>query len=122
MHFSFITALALLAASAVAEPIPKTENNLDKRADNWCKVATNANCRQGPGEGYGEVKVEGKWYISTDKRFGVQCTREGSNVKGDTTWDYIPGWNCWVSAYLTRSAGSQKYCETGLPKCPRPGK
>ena len=26
--------------------------------------------------------------------------------------DYIPGWNCWVSAYYTRTAGSQKYCES----------
>jgi hypothetical protein len=132
MHFSLVTALSLLAASAAAEPIPLAEHNLNKRADNWCKVATNANCRQGPGEGYPEVLVEGKGYIGTDKRFGVRCTREGSNVSGDRTWyvtysyrspldadaddvvfrDYIPGWNCWVSAYLTRSAGSQRYCES----------
>ena len=32
-------------------------------------------------------------------------------LTGMTNRDYIPGWNCWVSAYFTRTAGSQKYCE-----------
>jgi hypothetical protein len=86
MHFSLLTALTLLSASAMAEPIPQSGHDLDKRADNWCRVVENSNCRKGPGVQYDEVKVEGKGYISPDKRFGVRCTKEGSNVNGDKTW------------------------------------
>ncbi|KAK0648990.1 hypothetical protein B0T16DRAFT_124495 [Cercophora newfieldiana] len=123
MHFPFVATLVLSLGSALAEPIPQpdalqaVEAAVAKRADNWCRVVTNVNCRKGPGVSYDEVKVEGRGYISPEKNFGVRCTKEGSNVQGDRTWDYIPGWNCWVSAYYTRSAGSQRYCETGLPEC-----
>ncbi|KAK5651246.1 hypothetical protein OQA88_12654 [Cercophora sp. LCS_1] len=91
MHFNLITALALLGAT-FAEPIPKPEllpaagAVLDKRADNWCYVVTNVNCRKGPGTNYDEVKVEGRGYISPEKNFGVRCTKEGTNVNGDKTW------------------------------------
>ncbi|KAK3326689.1 hypothetical protein B0H66DRAFT_637923 [Apodospora peruviana] len=114
MHFSFFTVLALFSASALAEPIPKAAADaiLDKRGDNWCRVVENVNCRKGPGTNFDKVTVEGRSQISPSKNFGVRCTHEGTSVGGDKTWDYIPGWNCWVSAYYTRTAGSQTYCET----------
>ena len=92
MHFPIITAaLALISASAVlAEPIPipvdETVNALDKRADNWCRAVEPLFCRKGPGRNYDKVKVEGRDKISTEKNFGVRCTKEGENINGDSTW------------------------------------
>ena len=86
MHITAL-ALTLLSASALAEPIPQpADAALDKRADNWCRVLENVNCRKGPGKQYDEVLVEGVGYISPSKRFGVRCTKEGGNVEGDKTW------------------------------------
>jgi uncharacterized protein YraI len=85
MYFSLVAALTLFSASALAEPIPQ-DATLSKRADNWCRVVTNVNCRKGPGVSYDEVKVEGLGYVPPGKKFGVRCTKEGSNVEGDKTW------------------------------------
>ena len=85
MHFTFVVALTLFSACALAEPIPQ-DATLSKRADNWCRVVTNLNCRKGPGKNYDEVKVEGLDYIPPGKKFGVRCTKEGTNVEGDKTW------------------------------------
>ena len=48
MHITAL-ALTLLSASALTEPIPQpADAALDKRADNWCRVLENVNCRKGP--------------------------------------------------------------------------
>lgn len=86
MHFSVITALALMSAAVLAEPISH-DGVVNKRTDNWCRVVTNTSCRKGPGKNYDTVRVEGRDYITPEKHFGVKCTKEGTDVNGDRTWN-----------------------------------
>ncbi|KAF2435262.1 hypothetical protein EJ08DRAFT_395057 [Tothia fuscella] len=124
MQFKLATILAVLTAFTYANPVPEAEaepvaaaGTLQKR-DNWCKVLQNVRCREGPSTSYRQKP--GREWVYPGDRFGVSCTREGENISGDATWDYIPGWDCYISAYYSRSAGSQRTCETGLNTCRGP--
>ena len=99
MRFTLLTALAFLSTSALAVPNSPTEDvraagTISKRADNWCRVASSYNCYKSTSRNSAKVKVEGRDKISTEKNFGVRCTKKGQDVNGDSTWDYIPRWNC----------------------------
>ena len=69
-------AVALLTLGVQATPMPNPEADplitLDKRADNWCRVATSGvDCRSKPGVG------AGSWIrdIANNELFGVRCTK-----------------------------------------------
>jgi len=45
--------------------------------------------------------------VSAGSQFGVQCKRHGPGVSGpggtNYVWDYVPGWDCYISARWTNS-------------------
>lgn len=99
----------LTLASPIAEPNPDpAPAELEPRADKWCTLGAtvdeNVRCRAGAGTGY-DFK---RWIIAADPglpfdRFGVRCKAYGEVIFGNRVWDYIPGWNCWVTAHYTDS-------------------
>ncbi|PSN60675.1 hypothetical protein BS50DRAFT_593759 [Corynespora cassiicola Philippines] len=109
---TFLVAFATMEVHATPMPNPDAASTgLEARADNWCKVGTNGvDCRSLPGVGAGRHIRD----ISTSDRFGVNCIK----VVGGRTWDWVPGWGCWVSARDTLSAGSYPSCESGISRCP----
>lgn len=75
--FSTLAASVVIAIlGAQATPVPEAEANplmsLEKRADNWCRVATaGTDCRSQPGVGAGTNKKD----INVNELFGVRCTK-----------------------------------------------
>jgi hypothetical protein len=76
LPYTITLAVALITLGVQATPMPNPEADplitLDKRADNWCRVATNGvDCRSQPGVG------AGTWIrdIQINQLFGVRCTR-----------------------------------------------
>ncbi|KAK4441905.1 hypothetical protein QBC34DRAFT_387841 [Podospora aff. communis PSN243] len=98
------TILALaLPLLAIANPItpstPADDSNLNPLAkrDKTCFVTEeNSNCREGAGTGYDRVRR-----IQPNQSFDVRCKAYGENIEGNKTWDWIPGWKCWVHSSLT---------------------
>lgn len=89
----------LSLATPIASPEAALEA-LEARADKWCTTNTSidVNCRGGAGSGYSLKRK-----IKPTDRFGVRCKANGEEVGGTKVWDYIPGWDCWVTAYYTNS-------------------
>ncbi|RPA78276.1 hypothetical protein BJ508DRAFT_156936 [Ascobolus immersus RN42] len=115
ISLSVLFFVPFILSSAIPEAAPAT---LEKRADKVCKVAADATpCYRLPGigrAGSGQQKLRD---IITSDRFGVNCRVTASAFNGDTTWDWIPGWGCWVSSYYTRTADSTPTCETNVLLC-----
>jgi hypothetical protein len=109
MRFSPVVVLSFLSAFATANPIAKSEleaevNTLQARADKWCWLADGYDgvpCRSGAGTAYSEVRKI--WFNGPN--FGVRCKAYDTR---QNTWDYIPGWNCWVQAIYTNSGCESK--------------
>lgn len=99
---SFLPLLALGNPMAEADPAA-----LEPRADEWCTLfagSNNVNCRAGSNTSSSVRRV-----IHAGERFGVRCKNpRGESVDGNRVWDYIPGWNCWVSARFTNSGCESK--------------
>jgi len=34
--------------------------------------------------------------VKPTDRFDISCTAKGTDVEGRATWDYVPGWKCWI--------------------------
>lgn len=114
---AFLALLATASAAPVSSPNPAAEAvaELEARADKWCTLGAtvdyDVHCRAGAGSGYDHKR----WIIAADPgllgdRFGVRCKAYGEVINGNRVWDYIPGWNCWVSAHYTQSG-----CESKSP-------
>ena len=97
---SFLPLLSLADPMAEASPV-----ELESREDKWCTLypgVDNVNCRE-----YETTYSPSLRMIRAGERFGVACKIiDGEPVKGKRVWDYIPGWNCHVSARYT-SAGCE---------------
>ncbi|EON65971.1 hypothetical protein W97_05213 [Coniosporium apollinis CBS 100218] len=83
LHAAVIASLLALASTT---PVPESENPtaaLEKR-DKVCRVVTpdgTVACRTGPG---GNYPLQNNKRITASERFGVDCTRTGSSVAGNT--------------------------------------
>ena len=67
-------------------------------------------CSLYPGLSYGNCRscastdcsVVHRWEPGTI--IGVRCIDpNGQSVNGNTVWDWVPGWGCWVSADITNN-------------------
>lgn len=103
--FSLFSLPLLILANPITSPKPAS---LEARADKWCTLGAtvdyDVHCRKGAGSGYDHVR----WIHPSDPglpgdRFGVRCKAYGEVINGNRVWDYIPGWNCWVTAHYTNS-------------------
>ena len=103
---TLLTLPLLTLSTPLASPEAALEA-LEGRADKWCTTNTSidVNCRAGAGSGY-----DFKRKIKPTDRFGVKCKANGETVGGTKVWDYIPGWNCWVTAYYTNSGCESEFC------------
>ncbi|KAK7181106.1 hypothetical protein DPSP01_003543 [Paraphaeosphaeria sporulosa] len=106
-----LTLALLVPFSLTALATPLSNPNPFEKRDNWCVVASNGvDCRSKPGVGAGNLVRD----IKTSDRFGVACTKK----VGGRTWDWVPGWGCWVSARDTRTGdAAHNECESGLHDC-----
>lgn len=81
--------------------------DLEPRDDKWCTLypgVDKVNCRA-----FISTKDASKRLIRSGERFGVACKlTDGESVKGNRVWDYIPGWDCWVSARFTSNGCESK--------------
>ncbi|KAL3421208.1 hypothetical protein PVAG01_07653 [Phlyctema vagabunda] len=127
MKFSYIVAFVLplaVSANPVAapeaapeavpdaspNPLAEVSNTLEARADKWCNLGTST----AQGCDYDRWGSSRKRTVNVNERFGVRCWSNGQNVNGNYKWDYIPGWDCWISARWTNTN-----CESGVPNpCP----
>jgi hypothetical protein len=48
--------------------------------------------------------------VNNGDTFGVSCTTDARVVNGQTTWDYVPGWGCYISAAWTDANCEGKLC------------
>ena len=105
MKLSATLVIALLPLLTVANPIANPSPNpnpakLEAR-DKWCTLDGehgSVYCREGAGNGY---KIVRKVYPSN--RFGVKCKAYGQVIEGHRSWDYIPGWKCWLASAYTNN-------------------
>lgn len=103
-------ALPLTTRNPSAEAI----ENLLPRADNWCWLNADAlvhqpqGCDSTPFDGHRIKDVRG------NENFGVRCTARGKawGSNGITTWDWVPGWGCWIW-----SGWTQGTCESKFAMC-----
>ncbi|PVI00553.1 hypothetical protein DM02DRAFT_671879 [Periconia macrospinosa] len=116
MKFSLF-AIATLPFLAVANPTPieATTPNEDQsvappsaQAD---KVCSNASGRE-QGCDVDRFNGQRRVAVAPGKTFGARCFAHGMFVDGNDVWDYVPGWNCWVSATWTNIG-----CENGISLC-----
>ncbi|KAF2195080.1 hypothetical protein K469DRAFT_545250 [Zopfia rhizophila CBS 207.26] len=89
-------------SSPISSPNPLAEaaSTLEAR-DKYCNLHPDVT---GP-QGCDEDRWNGKRVrtVNLGERFGVRCWSTGKNINGNTKWDYVPGWNCWISARWTNS-------------------
>ena len=91
--------IALLPLLAVANPIANPDPAKLEARDKLCSLDgkhTFVNCRKGAGTGYDIVRRIYPW-----DNFYVTCKAYGEVIEGYRYWDYIGGWNCWVTAAYT---------------------
>lgn len=105
--------ICILLASALpfavqASPITEAEgksaaNPILEARDVYCtlgeQVHSHVGCYYGPRATDGGFRT----WIEPNMRFGVNCWTRGEAVgpQGNTRWDWIPGWGCYVSARWT---------------------
>ncbi|KAF7510021.1 hypothetical protein GJ744_007125 [Endocarpon pusillum] len=90
-----------LLALASATPFPNSDNpasSLEPR-DKWCRVTRTQTCYEHEWSTSRAIRE-----IDPGDRFGVDCVMKGS-------WDWIPGWRCYVSTRYTASTVAGDTCE-----------
>ncbi|KAF2477751.1 uncharacterized protein BDR25DRAFT_308626 [Lindgomyces ingoldianus] len=101
--------LPLALSSPITSPNPLAEaySALQVR-DKYCNFHPTVSSAQGCDEDRWNQKR--KRTVQVGERFGVRCWSEGKCISGNCKWDYIPGWDCWISAHWTNDG-----CEDGVP-------
>lgn len=107
MKLSPVILFSLLPLLSFANPLAEISfEKLEPRGDKWCTLypgVDNVNCRE-----FISTYHLSRRTIRAGEGFGVACRlTDGEPVKGNRVWDYIPGWNCWVSSRFT-----SKGCES----------
>jgi len=100
----FVTAI-LATPLTSRDGLTSESARLDTRAgqaDKLCTLKTTASqgCDTDP---YSEKRVR---TVNSGDSFGVRCTSQARDVGGNKGWDYVPGWDCWISA-----AWTSQFCE-----------
>ena len=84
-----------------------SSEKLEPRDDKWCTLypgVDNVNCRE-----FISTYHLSRRTIRAGEGFGVACRlTDGEPVKGNRVWDYIPGWDCWVSSRFTSNGCESK--------------
>jgi hypothetical protein len=78
---------------------------LEARADKWCSLGVSSaqGCDADP---WGSQR---KVTVNPGDNFGVRCWSHARSVQGNDVWDYVPGWDCWISALWTNVGCESKY-------------
>ncbi|KAH8662918.1 hypothetical protein BGZ60DRAFT_412282 [Tricladium varicosporioides] len=117
-------AFVLFPVAILATPItsPETSPNpasevasslLDARAEASDKTCTlGVNTAQGCD--HDRYNQQRKVTVNPGDTFGVRCWSHGKSINNNDVWDYIPGWDCWISSLWTNVGCESKF---KLPRC-----
>jgi hypothetical protein len=101
MKLKAVVILPLLALAS-ATPLPESENlaSVLQPRDKWCRVTRKSDCYEHEWTSSRVIQT-----IEIGDRFGVDCVMKGS-------WDWVPGWRCYVSTQYTASTEAGDTCES----------
>ncbi|ORY04957.1 hypothetical protein BCR34DRAFT_591046 [Clohesyomyces aquaticus] len=94
--------LLLVPIAVLGSPTPNQGISLAPRvdfSDKTCSQFTNI----AQGCDTDRYNSKRKVTVNPGQTFGVRCWSYGQSVQGNTVWDYVPGWDCWISALWTNT-------------------